>query len=208
MGGEKGLVGPLAAPGTYQVRLVSGDQSYTVAFEIQKDPRVRATKSELEAQFALLIDIRDRLSETHEAVTTLRILRRQVEQWVERAQGHAAREMVIQSADAVKEKLAAIEEELIQVKARARHDTLNHPAKLNAKLAALTSVVSSADAAPTQQTHELFQELSGQLQLLLERLQECINADLATFNALIREVGLSAVVPPEPVKNQPVSEDR
>ena len=208
MGGEKGLVGPLAAPGTYQVRLVSGDQSCTVAFEIQKDPRVRATQSELEAQFALLMDIRDRLSETHEAVTTLRTLRWQIEQWVEHAQGHTAREIVIQSADAVKEKLAAIEEELIQVKARARHDTLNHPAKLNAKLAALTSVVSSADAAPTRQTRELFQELSGQLQLLLARLQECINADLAAFNALIREVGLSAVIPPAPVKNQPVSEDR
>ena len=166
MGGEKGLVGPLAAPGTYQVRLVCGDQSFTTSFEIQKDPRVRATRSDLEAQFALLIDIRDRISETHEAVTTLRIIRRQVEQWVERAQDLKAREAITKSAEVLKEKLAAIEEELIQVKARARHDTLNHPAKLNAKLAALAGVVSSADAAPTRQTYELFQELSGQLQRL------------------------------------------
>lgn len=208
MGGEKGLVGPLAAPGTYQVNLVSGNQSYTASFEIQNDPCVRASQSDMEAQFALLIDIRDRLSETHRAVTTLRAIRQQVEQWVERAQGHKAEETVTQSATALKEKLAAIEEELIQVKARARHDTLNHPAKLNAKFAALTGVVSSADATPTRQAYELFQELSNQLQALVTRLQECIDADLVAFNALIREVDLAAVVPPILEKNQSGPEDR
>lgn len=201
MGGDKGLVGPLAAPGIYQVCLVSGDQRYTASFEIQKDPRVQATQDDLAAQFALLINIRDRLSETHEAITTLRAIRRQVEQWEEHAQGHKAQEAVIQSAHALKEKLAVIEEELIQVKARTRQDTLNHPAKLNAKLAALAGVVSGADAAPTRQTYELFQELSAQLQLLLARLQECIDADLAAFNTLIREAGLSAVIPPTLTKN-------
>lgn len=206
MGGERGLVGPLAAPGTYQVRLVNGAQSLTASFELQKDPRVRATQSNLEAQFALLIDIRDRLSETHEAITALRVIRRQVEQWVERAQGHKDQKSITEAADALKEKLAAIEEELIQVKAKTRQDTLNHPAKLNAKLAALTGVVSSADAAPTRQAYELFQELSGQLQLLLARLQECIDADLAAFNALIREVGLSAVMPPTLTKHQSMAE--
>lgn len=208
MGGEKGLIGPLAPPGTYQVQLVSGDQSYTASFEIQKNPHILATQDDLEAQFALLIDIRDRLSETHEAVTTLRVIRQQVEQWVERAQGHKDQEVVIKSVNTLKKKLAAIEEELIQVKARTRQDTLNHPAKLNAKLAALTGVVSSADAAPTQQTYELFQTLSGQLQLLLIGLQECIDADLADFNALIREAGLSAVTPPALAKNQLRPEDR
>ncbi|HEY7419009.1 MAG TPA: hypothetical protein VH593_27760, partial [Ktedonobacteraceae bacterium] len=206
MGGERGLVGPLAAPGTYQVCLVSGDQRYTASFEIQKDPRVQATQDDLEAQFALLIDVRDKLSETHQAITTLRAIRRQVEQWEERARGHEAQEAVAQSAQTLKEKLAAIEEELIQVKARTRQDTLNHPAKLNAKLAALVGVVSSADAAPTRQTYELFQELSAQLQLLLARLQECIDADLAAFNTVIREAGLSAVMLPTLTKNPLASE--
>ncbi len=196
MGSEKGLVGPLAAPGTYQVRLTNGEQSYTASFEIQKAPHVLATQEDLETQFALLINIRDRLSETHEAITTIRAIRRQVEQWVERAQGHRAKETVTTSAQALLEKLSAIEEELIQVKARDRGDTLNHPAKLNAKLAALSGVVSSADAAPTHQSYELFQVLSDQLQSLLARLQSCIDADLAAFNTIIGEAGLSAVILP------------
>lgn len=208
MGSERGLVGPLATPGTYQVRLEKGEQSYTTTFEIQKDPRVRASQSDLEAQFALLIDIRDRISETHEAITTLRTIRRQVDQWVERAQSHQAQEDVARLARALKAKLAAIEEQLIQVKARARHDTLNHPAMLNAKLVALVAVVSSADAAPTRQSYELFQDLTSQLQQLLARLQACIDADLATFNTFIHEAGLAAVIPPASVKKQPESESQ
>ena len=68
------------------------------------------------------------------------------------------------------------------------------------EFAALTSVVSNADAAPTRQTYELFQDLSGQLELLLARLQECIDTDLVAFNELIREVGLAAVTLPVRVK--------
>ena len=47
MGGEAMLLGPVAAPGTYSVRLVVGDWTRTVAFEIQKDPRVPATQQDL-----------------------------------------------------------------------------------------------------------------------------------------------------------------
>lgn len=196
MGGDKGLVGPLAVPGTYQVRLVVGEQSQTVSFEIQKDPRVRATQSDLEAQFALLLEIRDRLSETHEAITTLRAIRRQVEEWEQRSEGREEQEAITKSAASLKEKLSAIEEELIQVKARARHDTLNHPAKLNAKLAALIGVTNSADAAPTRQIYEVFQSLTEQLQQQLKLLRECLETDLPAFNAVVRDSGLSAVVPP------------
>ncbi len=196
MGTERGLVGPLATPGTYQIRLVIGEQNYHASFEIQKDPRVQATQSDLDAQFAFLLNVRNRLSQTHETITTLRVIRRQIEQWVQQASGHKEQEAIAQSANALKEKLASIEEELIQVKAKTRQDTLNHPARLNAKLAALTGVVSSADTAPTKQTYELFQSLTDHLQLQLKRLRECIDTDLAAFNTLIRESGLPAVMPP------------
>lgn len=196
MGGDNGLVGPVAAPGTYQVRLTVGDQSHAVSFEIQKDPRVAASQANLDAQFALLLNIRDRLSETHEAITMLREVRQQVEQWEQRAQGRAEHQAIVDAGKVVKEKLTAIEEELIQVKARSRQDTLNHPAKLNARISALTGVVASADAAPTRQAYELFEHFTTQLQLQQKRLQECLEVDLKAFNDLIRELELPAVLPP------------
>ncbi|HEY1349139.1 MAG TPA: hypothetical protein VGF67_05900 [Ktedonobacteraceae bacterium] len=194
MGGDNGLIGPLVVPGTYQVRLSVGDQQQSATFTILKDPRIPAIQQDLEDQLSLLLRIRDRLSETHEAITRLRDIRQQIEQWEQRIQGHGEHEKIASAGQGLKDKLAAIEEELIQVKASTRQDTLNYPAKLNAKLAALTAVVSSADAAPTAQAYELFEHLSTRVEFELQRLQKCIDTDLATFNRLIGEAELPAVL--------------
>ncbi len=91
----------------------------------------------------------------------------------------------------MKETLSSIEEELIQVKAKTRQDILNYPAKLNAKLAALSGTVGSADAAPTRQEYELFDALAARVDVQLKRLREVIDTDVAAFNNLIREQGVS-----------------
>ena len=83
---------------------------------------------------------------------------------------------------------------MIQVKAKTRQDTLNHPAKLNAKLAALSGTVGSGDAAPTRQEYELFDDLAARVDVQLKRLREVIATDVAAFNNLIREQGVSAVI--------------
>jgi len=195
MGGDNVLVGPAVPPGTYQTRLTIGDQVYTESFEIQKDPRVSATQADLEAQCALLLRIRDRLTETHQSIKSIRDMRRQIEEWERRTQGQKEYERIAEAGKALKEKLSAIEEELIQVKAKVRQDTLNHPAKLNVKLAGLTGVVASADAAPTKQAYELFEDLSTRIQVQLQRLQELIDTDVKAFNTLIREAEMLAVTP-------------
>ncbi|MGI9060661.1 MAG: WD40/YVTN/BNR-like repeat-containing protein [Ktedonobacteraceae bacterium] len=193
-GAEGVLTGPTAAPGTYQVRLSVDDQHYTASFEIQKDPRIAATQEDLTAQFALRMKICDKLTATHDAITTLRSVRQQIEEWERRTQGQQDNEKLQEAAKPLKETLSSIEEELIQVKAKTRQDTLNHPAKLNAKLAALSGTVGSADAAPTRQEYELFDALAARVDVQLKRLQTVIDTDVAAFNNLIREQGVSAVI--------------
>ena len=83
---ERSLTGPLAPPGTYQVQLSVGGQTYTASFELRKDPRVAATQADFEAQFDLLLRIRDKLSETHDAINWLRSIRQQVEDWARRVE--------------------------------------------------------------------------------------------------------------------------
>src|SRR5581483_1376028 len=172
------LAAPLASPGSYQVRLTIGDQIYIESFEILKDPRVAATQEDLEAQFALRLRIRDKLSETHEAINTIRDIRQQAENWQGRTQKHQNAEAIGTAISALTENLSAIEEELIQVKAQTRQDTLNFPVKLNAKLAALSNTVASADAAPTRQMYELFEDLSARVDAQLTRLQNVIDTDM------------------------------
>ena len=58
--------GPLVAPGKYSVRLTTGGQAQTKAFELKVDPRVPrdgVTQADLEEQTAFLLRVRDALSD-------------------------------------------------------------------------------------------------------------------------------------------------
>lgn len=196
---ERSLTGPLAPPGTYQVQLSVGGQTSTASFELRPDPRVSATQADFQAQFDLLVRIRDKLSETHDGINRLRSVRRQVEEWVQRAEalsdGGSAAETLRNAAKGLLEKLDAIEEELIQRRARVQQDQLNFPTRLNAKLAGLTSVVASADGAPTRQAYDVFYDLSTRIDQQLIQLQEVLEKDVTALNDLIRTTGIPAVVP-------------
>jgi hypothetical protein len=62
-----------------------------------------ATPADFEAQFGLLMRIRDKLSDTHDAINRLRSIRQQVEEWMRRtealAAGGSAAEAVAQTAN-------------------------------------------------------------------------------------------------------------
>ena len=192
---EAVMAGPISAPGIYQVELKVGDQSSIEVFEIQKDPRVSATQEDLDAQFELHLRIRDKLSETHDAINVLRNIRQQAEDWTRRSRERQDHEAIARSARSLKEKLSPIEDELTQSKAKTRQDTMNWPVKLNGKLAWLAAVVSSAQAVPTRQDYELFEDLSQRIDVQLQRLKEIIDTDLVAFNQLMSESGVPAIIP-------------
>lgn len=199
---DRALVGPLAVPGTYRVRLRLPDGvTSNASFEIRKDPRAAVTQQDLEAQFDLLLAIRDKLTETHAAIEHIRGMRMQVGDTVRRAEalnaqasGVAGFRRVVRAAEPLKKKLAAIEEELVQFRAQSRQDTLNYPIKLNAKVGMLVGIVGSADAAPTKQAAEVFADLSQRIDEQLKRLRRLGQTDIERFNRLARRSGLPAIV--------------
>jgi hypothetical protein len=193
---EAALAGPVVPPGAYQVRLTVGEATVEATFEITPDPRLTTSQTDYQEQFDLLLQIRDRLSQTHDLIHTIRTLRKQIEEWERKTKGQEQAEAVRQEGTQVKEKLAALEEELIQTKAKTRQDTLNHPVKFNAHLAFLGMAVSSADAAPTRQAREAFAELAARVEAYQKRLQEMIETNVAAYNARLRELQVPALVPP------------
>ena len=193
---EAALAGPLVPPGAYAVRLTVGDATYTESFEIVPDPRLKTSQGDYQAQFELQFQIWERLSQTHDIIQSVRTLRKQVEEWERKSKGQDYAETVTEEGKRLKEKLTALEEELIQTKAKTRQDTLNRPVKFNAHLAFLGFVVSSADAAPTRQSQELFAELAARVDAYQQQLQAIIDTDVAAFNARIRDLQAPALVPP------------
>jgi len=184
---EGGTDGPLAPPGTYAVRMTVGESTLERSFEIVADPRVAASTEKLREQFDLLLRIRDKLSETHAAVNQIADLRSQLDAWRTRVAAHPD---LVQEVAALVERLTGIEEQLIQ---RAPGLTYNNPIRLNAKLAALSAMVGAADARPTSQTHEVFAELSRQVDEQLARLAAVIASDVTALNQRLSERGLGAI---------------
>lgn len=185
--------GPRAVPGTYQAQLTVGDWSMTKPFEIRKDPRADTPRADFQAQFDLLIQIRDKVSVAHQTVQDIRDVRKQVDGVVGRVKDQAGADTISAVAKSINEKLKAIEEEIIQTKAKAIQDVLNYPIKLNNKLASLARVVAGADARPTEQAYAVFEDLSGRLDAQLANLRQVIAQDVPAFNRLVREQDVPAV---------------
>jgi hypothetical protein len=192
---EAVMSGPIAAPGFYQVELTVGDHAFTEIFEIQKDPRVAASQEDLQAQFDLLLRVRDKLSETHDAINMLRNIRQQAEDWMRRSSERQDHDDIVSVASSLIEKLVPIENELTQTKAKTRQDTMNWPVKLNGKLAWLAVVISSSQSAPTKQTYELYEDLVQRIDVQLHRLKEIIDTDVVAFNQMMSESGVPAIIP-------------
>ncbi|NWF85297.1 MAG: glycosyl hydrolase [Bryobacteraceae bacterium] len=179
--------GPRATPGRYQARLTVNGATLTSDFEVRKDPRLKTTQEEFDQQLALLLQIRDKLTETHEAIIRIREVKRQLDDWSSKHKEleHQAKE--------ISKKLTAVEEELYQTRLRSSQDPLNYPIKLNNKLAALASIAGSADAAPTAQSYQLHEELTSKINVQLKLLKSTLDTDLAAFNKSFHEKNLAAV---------------
>ena len=189
-----GTQGPVAVPGAYKARATAGAWSETQPFSVRLDPRIKYTTADLQRQFDLLVQIRDRLSAANDAVTRIREVRSQIEAVVSHARGQAGARDIAARADSLKTKLAAIEEEIYQVKNQSGEDPLNFPIRLNNRISGLASVVGSADAPPTDQSVSVFTQLSGLLQAQLDRLKTVIDTDLPAFNTFVKSKDLPAVI--------------
>ncbi|HUZ00115.1 MAG TPA: glycosyl hydrolase [Thermomicrobiaceae bacterium] len=184
------LEGPEVAPGTYQVRLSVDGREQTATFKILKDPRVAASQEDLQAQFDLLMKIRDKLSATHDAVNTARNLRRDLAEAERRAKGRDGETAIATAAAELRRKLGAVESALIQAKG---DDPRQFPTRLNGQLAALTSFVESADSRPTRQEQEAYDALAGAIDAQLDALEQIVERDLPALEQRLRAAGVSAL---------------
>ncbi|MDT5124123.1 MAG: hypothetical protein QOC96_3605 [Acidobacteriota bacterium] len=188
------LRGPRAVPGNYQVKLTVGGKSFTQTFDVKKDPRLSISPEDFVKQFDLLMKIRDKLTETHNAITQIREVRRQVNDLTRRLQGQPNAKAIMDAAKSLNAKMTAIEETLYQTKNQSSQDPLNYPIKLNNKLAAVAGVVAEADAAPTAQSYTVYEELVSKINAQLQLLEQVMRTDLAAFNQLVREQNIPAVI--------------
>jgi photosystem II stability/assembly factor-like uncharacterized protein len=186
-----GLQGPVAVPGTYEVRLTALGTTSADSLEVRRDPRLEGDLADDQAKFDLLTAIRNKLDETHAAIVRLREVREQVKASATRAAKDTA---IAAAAERLAKRLTAVEEALYQTRNRSSQDPLNYPIRLNNKLSALAGTVSGTEGRPTTQQEEVYQDLSSRIDRELTSLRQLLQEDVSAFNRLMREREVPSVV--------------
>jgi photosystem II stability/assembly factor-like uncharacterized protein len=190
--------GPEALPGKYEVRLNVLGKTYTAPLEIKADPRLHVSEEDLQKQFDLLIKIRDKVTQTDDAIIQIRDLRDQIKAINNRLKDDPRAKVIADAGKVLDTKMTAIEEALIQTKAKSDEDVLNFPVRLNNHLVALGGVVGSADTAPTKQSYEVFDMVSKQVDEQLDRWQSIVSTDVVAYNSLMKQQEVPAVILKQP----------
>lgn len=195
-GDQASTAGPRAIPGEYRARLSAGGAASEVTFHIVPDPRSETTSEDFEAQLALSMQIRDKMSDTNRAINRIRSIRADAERALELTKGTASEADLHAAVEELKVELAGVEEALIQVKANSPKDTLNFPVMLNSKLARVANAVASADMRPTQQAYDTFADIGGRIDAQIARLDEIVTRAVPPLNALIAGAEVTPVRTP------------
>jgi photosystem II stability/assembly factor-like uncharacterized protein len=187
--------GPTAPPGRYTVRLTADGKTVSQPLVVKRNPMHDATDADLQAQFALGIQLRDKLSEANGAVIQIRDLKKQVADRLQQSPDPQLKA----AGDKLTANLSTVEGEIYQVKNQSGQDPLNFPIKVNNRIASLLGVVTRSDDKPIGAAVPIFTDLKAELKVQTDRLQQVLQSDLAAFNAQAKRLGLAPVVVTRPV---------
>ena len=180
-------LGPKAIPGMYKARLSVNGESIAQDFEILKDPRMSNDAADYQKQFDFVSKVRDKVSEAHRNMTDIRSIKKNLD-FLKEDMKEDSYEEVKGKMKEYGEELTRIENIIHETRNQSRQDPLNYGIKINNHLAFLMQDQQRGDYPPTDQAVELFEELSGKLNGILEELQQVHDKYVPDINAKLKEL--------------------
>ena len=182
-----------AIPGNYTAVVRVDKDSVEVPFTILADPNYKCSQEDYEAQLNFLLKVHGKFNEIIKGIKDIRSAKSQMSDFVQK-QGSNCPAEVKQLADSLSKALSAIEDKLHQTKAKSGQDVLNFPIRLDDKIGGVFDMANSGNMAPAKQSIEVFNELSSQANIELEKINGILRDGISSLNKLITAKGLSTVV--------------
>jgi hypothetical protein len=180
--------GPAVVPGNYTVRLTADGVTQSQAFAVLKHPLRPVSDADLQFQYDLASRIRDKVNEANNAVIRIRRIKTDINDRIKDAPSE-----VRTAGEQLAKALSVVEEQIYQVRNQSGQDPLNFPIKINNRLASLLRVVTTGDGKPIANAYPIFRDLTGELKVQTDRLQQVMTTDLPAFNTQAQRLGLDAV---------------
>ena len=189
-----GVDGPKAIPGDYTAEFKFGEQSETVSFKIQKDPRMATSQAEFKAQLDFLLAAHNKINQVTGSIKKIRDYYAQIKQVTGSLDKEKdAEKNLINEGKALKDNLTLIEEALYQTKNQSNQDPLNFPGRLLNSLMGLKSQVEVGDYPPTDQVLQLKSEIFAKIDQQLSKLEAIEKTEVDAFNQLVTKSKLPAL---------------
>jgi photosystem II stability/assembly factor-like uncharacterized protein len=189
--------GQTAVPGEYTVRLAVGDTVHEQPLTLHADPRRDdVAVADLQANYDMSVELATMLGRAHDTIAKLRTVREQANAVAERAEKAELEgaENLTEMAEALAEKLTAIEDMLIQTKAESGQDPINFPPMLDTQIGYLYRYVAGNYGAPSAAAEARIVDLRVQLLAQETALAALLAADVAPFNEAVAAAGAGGVV--------------
>jgi photosystem II stability/assembly factor-like uncharacterized protein len=185
-----GVQGPVGAPGIYQVKLTADGRTQTQPMRIRRNPLYKdVSDADLQAQFDLAIQIRDKTSEANDAVIRIRDLKAEIADRLAKSNDPALKS----AGDRLVSDLGEVEEGIYQVRNQSGQDPLNFPIKVNNRLASLLSIVSRGDSRPIGNAPVIFKGLVADLKVQTDAMAKVLATFLPAFNKEAVRLGLAPI---------------
>jgi photosystem II stability/assembly factor-like uncharacterized protein len=182
--------GPMVLPGTYQVKLTADATTVTQPLVVTKHPLRAIADADLQAQWDLASRIRDKVNEANQAVIRIRRMKTDIAERIKDAP-----QEVKTAGEELTTALAAVEEDVYQVRNQSGQDPLNFPIKTNNRLASLLRVALAGEGRPTGNVEPIFNELVQELKAETDRLTKVTSDQLASFNRMLQRIKKAPVEP-------------
>jgi hypothetical protein len=170
-------VGPLVVPGTYQVQLGVGGQSFTRSLVVMPDPRVQVSSADFDAALGWQLSLTSGIRASHDAIENLRALRQTARTRV--AAANATPDLTAALATFDRAALSAI-------------SGLTGGRSLGQHLATLEF----ADMAPTDNTVAVLKDTCTRTSAALAAYRQVIDQALPALNTALTPSGAAAISKP------------
>ncbi len=182
-----GRISLLVPPATYTVKLTVGGQEFTQKLNVVKDPHSTGTATDIETQNKLVSALEDEMNMLAETVNHMESVRAQLANLEKQLGTSDAFAAMRKGTTDLAEKIVGVEGKLVQLKSTGTgQDDVRWAPMLLTKIAYLANQVSSSDFPPTTQQVAMQEDLKQQGDKLQQQVR-ALEADLAAFNAMLRE---------------------
>lgn len=191
--------GPRAVPGAYTVRLTVDGRTATSPLLIVSDPRGSLSQSDLDAQLAYSLRVRDDISKLTGLVNEVRSVREQLQARIkalEPRKSEAPIAELLKSSEAVIKKADAVEDRLHNPTAEVVYDILamRGGTRLYSRLSPLQMWAIEADGPPTAGMTQVIELQEQELAQLERETRAFLSQEVAPINATAAKLGLAFVV--------------